>query len=572
MDFMKKSIIWWLLRKLRSRRIGAIVLMALANVGSSLIGVLFALNSRQLIDRAVAGERTAFLATCGWQLLLITGIVSCITLTRFLKERILAQLDRDWKQELLHHLLNGEYAQVSAYHSGELINRMTNDVRILDEGIVSIVPNLAAMLTKLVAVVAVLIGLEPVFGLVILGIGAVVMPMVGLLRKRLKTMHKEVSRSDGQVSGMLQEVLEKLLIVQALDVSREMERRVDHLMEQRFTLQMKRKNMSLFANTAVTLLSYGASFGTLVYAAAGLLQGSITFGELTALTQLVSQLQGPVVQLSGIFPQYAALTAAAERLKELCDLPVGEGMEPDDRRGGEGRELQECCSIQKRYEEMICLGADDISYTYGTNQVLEHTSFQVPRGSFSVVTGESGIGKSTLLKLMMGIYKPDGGGFYFLRQAGTTQERVPLNGELRRLFAYVPQGNLLLSGTLRENLLLTNPQATEEEIENALRVSDMTEYLSQLPQGLDTVIRENAGGLSEGQAQRLSIARAILSGAPVLLLDEATSALDEETEQKVLLRLKGLKNRTCIMVTHRPAAIGLCDYRLNIADRRISCE
>lgn len=555
---MKKSIIYWVCQKIKNR-IGSIVVMALANVGASLLGVLFALNSRQLIDRAVAGEQKLFIQACVLQVLLIAGMILCISVTRILRERIPAQLDRDWKKELLHNLLSGDYTDVSAYHSGELINRMTNDVRILDESIVSIVPNLCGMLTKLIAAAVVVISLEPVFGAVILVAGSMLMIVIGLLRQRIKVLNKEVSQADGQVSGMLQEVLEKLLIVQALDVSHEMERRVDKLMEQRFGVQMRRKNMSMVANTAVNILSYGASFGTLVYAATGLLHGAITFGELTALTQLVSQLQGPVVQLSGIYPQYAALTAAAERLKELFDL------------GG----LEEKTEISKDlaeslYEEMTCLGAEEISYTYGRNQVLDHASFQIPKGSFCVVTGNSGIGKSTLLKLLMGIYRPDEGSLYIQQKGTAREESIALTKDLRKLFAYVPQGNLLLSGTLKENLLLTNPEATQEEIENALWVSDMTEYLADLPHGLDTVIKENAGGLSEGQAQRLSIARAILSGAPILLLDEATSALDEETEQRVLNRIKSLQNHTCILVTHRPAAVELCDYRLEIAEMRIN--
>ncbi len=556
---MRKSIIYWVLRKIKNR-IGLVIVMALANVGSALLGVLFALNSRQLIDRAVAGEGQLFLYACILQILLIAGMIFCISMTRILREKILAQLDRDWKQELLHNLLCGDYAEVTAYHSGELINRMTNDVRILDEGIVSIVPNLSAMLAKLIAASVVLIGLEPLFGAVILAAGGVVMLVIGLMRQRIKILNKEVSQADGRVSGMMQEVLEKLLIVQALDVSHEVERRTDRLMEERFVVQMRRKNVSLFANTAVSCLSYGASFGTLVYAAARLLHGAITFGELTALTQLVSQLQGPVVQLSGIYPQYVALTAAAERLKELFDLQEANGMDTAE---------YESDSLRKFYEEMTCLGAEEISYTYGRNQVFDHASFRLPKGSFSVVTGSSGIGKSTLLKMLMGIYRPDEGRLYFLRNGADGSECVTLTGSLRKLFAYVPQGNLLLSGTLRENLLLTNPEATKEEIDNALWVSDMAEFLEELPEGLDTVLKENAGGLSEGQAQRLSIARAILSGAPILLLDEATSALDEETEQKVLTRIKDLKNRTCIMVTHRPAAIQLSDYRLEIAGMKI---
>jgi ATP-binding cassette subfamily B protein len=184
-----------------------------------------------------------------------------------------------------------------------------------------------------------------------------------------------------------------------------------------------------------------------------------------------------------------------------------------------------------------------------------------------VITGPSGIGKSTLLKLLLGVFCPDSGELYL--QCG--EERVPVDRSTRRLFAYVPQGNLLFSGTLRENLIVTAPQATEAALQQAVYVSAMDEFLPQLPQGLDTYIGESGAGLSEGQAQRLAIARAVLGGAPVLLLDECTSALDAETEQKVLQRLRALPKRTCIAVTHRPAARALCDWRLELGEGKIRC-
>ena len=423
---------------------------------------------------------------------------------------------------------------------------MTNDVRVIDDGVVAIVPSLCGMVTKLIAVAVVLVGMEPILGVVIIIAGAFVMLATSIMRKHLKTLNKRVSESDGKVSGMIQETLEKLLVVQAMDVGPEMEKRTDRLMGERFSIQMRRKNMSLFANSTVSVMMYGASFGVLIYSAFGLLNGTMTFGQLTALTQLVSQIQTPFVNMSGIYPQYIALLAAAERLKELCDLHEEMPSEDFDER--------------LAYEKMIALRADQVCFTYDRNQVLKDADFKIQKGAFGVITGASGIGKSTILKLLLGIYQPDSGAFCLEQEGGNTA----IDRSTRKLFAYVPQGNLLLSGTLRENLLLTKPDATEEEIAEAVRVSAMDEYLAELPQGLDTPIRENAGGLSEGQAQRLAVARAILGGAPILLLDEATSALDEETEKKVLNNIKALQNRTCIMVTHRKAAMELCDWRLEM--------
>ena len=217
------------------------------------------------------------------------------------------------------------------------------------------------------------------------------------------------------------------------------------------------------------------------------------------------------------------------------------------------------------YGEMDAICAEKLTFAYDRDRILDEASFSLPKGSFAVITGPSGIGKSTLLKLLLGIFRPESGALYLDAEG----KRRTLDRSTRKLFAYVPQGNLLLSGTLRDNLTIVRPDATAAEIEQAVYVSAMEEFLPQLPQGLDTILGESGAGLSEGQAQRLAIARAVLGGSPILLLDECTSALDADTEQKVLERLKALPDRTCIAVTHRPAAIALCDWQLQVSDGKI---
>ena len=551
---MKKgSALLWAFRRIR-RRIPAIVILTLTNIGASLLGVGFALGTRQIIDTAVAMDSAAFTKACLLQGSIILGILVCVTLSRHLKERLNADLDRDWKKHLLNLLLHGDYAAVSKYHSGELLNRMNNDVRILDDGLLTLIPGLASMITKLLSAFIVLSAMEPVFASVLLLIGLVVILATTLIRRRLKGLHKKVSEEEGKVSGFIQEALEKLLMVQAMDVATEMESRSDVLLSNRFNAQRKRKNVTLLANSCISILSYAASFIALVWCACELLQGRMSFGSLTAVTQLVSQLQSPLVSLSGIIPQYIATTASAERLMELEALE--QESEPME------------ASADALYERMDAICGSGLHFSYDRDRILENAAFSLPKGAFAVITGPSGIGKSTLLKLLLGIFKPDQGKLY-LSCAG---EQIPLNRSTRKLFAYVPQGNLLLSGTMRENLILTKPDATETEIQQAVHTSAMDEYLPQLPKGLDTVIGESGAGLSEGQAQRLAIARAVLSGAPILLLDECTSALDAQTEQLVLERIHALQNRTCIAVTHRSAAIDLSHWNLHMDGHGIYAE
>ncbi len=549
----KLSPLLWLIKRVR-RRIPALILLIAVNAASAVMGVVFALGSRNVIDTAIGGDQLLFRNACLQQGGIILGILLLLTLSRHLHDRLLADLDRDWKRDILHGLLHGDYASVSAYHSGELINRLNNDVRIVNDGLIGAVPRLVSMVARLVSAMVALVAMEPLFALIVCAGGVAVIIVTGIMRRRLKGMHKKVSEKDGIVSSFLQETLEKLLMVQAMDVSSEMERRADVLMRDRYESQRKRKNVSLFANTSVSVMSYGASFAALVWCSAGMVTGTMTFGSLTAITQLVSQLQAPFTGLSATIPQYIAMTASAERLAELEQI--------------QGEPEPAGVSTVDLYDAMDSLCGENLSFSYDRDKVLDGASFSLPKGSFAAITGPSGIGKSTLLKLLLGIFQPEDGKLYL----NIGERNVAIDRSTRRLFAYVPQGNLILSGTVRDNLLIVKPDATEDELSRAVHVSAMDRYLNQLPKGLDTLLGENGAGFSEGQTQRLAIARAILSGAPILLLDECTSALDEETENLVLERIYTMTECTCIAVTHRPAFTRICDRILHIRDGKIDVE
>ena len=463
------SPVFWVLHKIR-KKISALVLLMASNVAGALLGVFFALGSKQVIDSAVVGSREQFWQACLAQLALIAGLIVTLALQRHLREWLAAELDRKFKKDLLQILLRGDYMEVTAFHSGELINRLNNDVRILNDGVLSAFPNFAALMTRLVAALIVLIGLEPLFGAGIIVIGAGMLAGTALLRRKLKQLHKRVSEADGKVTGFLQEVLEKLLVVQALGAAEEMERRADKLLENRFEAQRIRKNVSLAANTGVSVFSYVVSFAALAWSAGSLLLGTMSFGELTAVTQLVTQLRMPMVNLSGIFPQYVAMVAAAERLMELEALQQPE---------------EELLNAAALYEQMEAIQAEKLSFSYNRDKVLSETELHLPKGTFAVITGSSGIGKSTILKLLLGICKPEQGELFLQLSSG----RQAIGWGTGSLFAYVPQGNLLFSGTIRENLLLANPESTEEEIARAVCICGMEEYVALLPLGLETPLK-----------------------------------------------------------------------------------
>ena len=549
---MKKHPWLWLIKQLH-RRLPALVGLLAANVGVALMAVQFALGTKNVIDSAVDGTQAAFGRACAGQAVIIAVLLLCLFAARWLNARLHDEMDRDWKRSVFHSLLHSDYAGVSAFHSGELVNRLTNDVRIVNDGVLNTIPNLASMITRLTAVISVMAMMAPWFTLAVALFGAAAALVTGVVRRHVRGLHKNVSAANGRVAGFMQEILEKLMLVQAMDMGGEVEKRSDGLMAERWDIQRKKRRFSLTASSCVSLLTYGSSFAALVWCGYEVHRGTMSFGELTAVTQLVSQLQAPLVNLTGVVPQLIAMTASCERLMELEELRWPEApAEPE---------------TQTLYEQMQSLCAEGLSFSYDREKVLDNSGFCLPKGAFAIVTGPSGIGKSTLLKLLLGIFRPDGGRLYF--DCGSKQ--VNVDRSTRRMFAYVPQGNLLFSGSLRDNLTIVRPEASQEELDRALYVSAMDQFLPELPQGLDTVLGENGAGLSEGQAQRLSIARAVLGGAPVLLLDECTSALDAATEQLVLQRLRDLPGRTCIAVTHRPSAVELYDCQMEVRDGRICC-
>ena len=542
-----KRTLGWTLRLMRPW-LPALIILVLCSIASSVFAVWFSLGSRAVIDAATGTDRQVFKDACIKQGILILAILLDGVVTRILQDRLNAVIDRDLKKKFLHGLLQGEFRNVSKYHTGDLLSIMNHDVQVLITSTLSIVPSVAGMFTKLIMAVSVLIAIEPRLSYVVVLGGIFVVIVTGFVRKGLKGLNKKASRAQGKVSGFIQETLEKLLMVQAMDISGVMEKRSDKLLKERYDIHIRRRNVAIISSTCVSILAYGSSFGALVFCASGILNGTMTFGTLTAVTQLITQIRGPFTNMSGIAPQYAALSASAERLMELDEICSTEPVERKD--------------PQEVYTSMTGICAKDLTFAYDRDYVFDHANFQLPKGSFGVIVGHSGIGKSTLLKLLLGIFPPESGELCLETENGALQ----VDRTTRRLFAYVPQGNLLLSGTLRDNLLVTKQNATQEEIDRAIRVSAMDAYLHTLPDGLDTVVGENALGLSEGQAQRLSIARAILSDAPILLLDEATSALDDETEKLVLSRIRELPGKTCIAVTHREAAMQIADWSLEMRE------
>ena len=319
---------------------------------------------------------------------------------------------------------------------------------------------------------------------------------------------------------------------------------------------MRKRNFSICANVGLgAVFSVGTVFA-IAFGAYSILFNGMTYGTVTAIIQLVNQVQSPFVSLSGIMPKYYTTIASAERIMELDDLPNEKEINKKE------------INVLDTYKNLNSVEFENISFKYDRDIILDNTSLSIKKGDFVAIMGISGIGKSTLLKLLLGVFNLNFGKIYL----DTNNGKIPIDKNTRKLFSYVPQGNMLISGTIKDNITFINPDASDAEIGEAIRISCAKQFIDELPLGLETVIGEKGLGLSEGQVQRLAIARSLLADSPILLLDEATSALDEKTEKEFLTNLKALDNVTCIIVSHKKAALDICNKTIQIKNGKIISE
>lgn len=508
--------------------------------------VLFALFSRGILDAAVSGDGLSMLRHAAGLLVLIAVQMLLHLGVKWLEERTSVKLELAFRDRVFRALLGREYATVSKYHSGELLNRLFSDVGVVSSGVTNLLPSAVGLVTRLVCAVIVLLVIDLRFTAVLLAAGAAVFVVSCVFRDRLKSLHKQMQEKHGRVYAFLQETLENLLVVKVFGSEERMTGQAEDLQGEYFSVRMRRRRLSVLANAGFGFLFQAGYLYALLWGGFGLLHGTLSYGSLLAILQLIGQVQTPFASLSGVLPQYYGIIASCERLRELEELDA----EPP----------RAAVDAEKLYAALREIAFEDVSFGYDRERVLEHAQCAIPKGSLTAVTGRSGRGKTTMLKLLLGIYPVDGGRIVFRTDGG----EIPASAETRALFAYVPQGHLMFSGTIRENILFVRGSAPQEEIDEALAVSGAAEFVRELPDGLDTRLGEKGLGLSEGQVQRLAIARALLSGAPVLLLDEATSALDERTERELLGRLRGLKTRTVVIISHRRAVLEVCDHHIDI--------
>ena len=450
--------------------------------------------------------------------------------------------------KVFSHLMRCVYNGIEHRHSGDMTNRLERDVRDVTSTITETMPAALALCTRLAGAFLMLHSMDRRLAFILIAIA----PCFALLSKvyirRMRTITREVRHTDSQIQSIIQESIQNRIVIKTLGRTGTMIGKLE-LAQKLLSKQIRKK--TIFSSISATLLNTGFSLGYLVtflWGALRLQDGSITYGTMLAFIQFVGQIQSPLREMSRFVPAIVGSLTAGERLMELEDTPVEEEGSPILFENGAGIRLK------------------DVTYSYdkanGKANTINNLTYDFPPGSITAILGETGVGKTTLIRLILALIKPDSG----CLEMYDDSHHETISARTRNNLIYIPQGNTLLSGTVRENLLMGNPKATEEEMVSALRTA-CAEFVLQSPLGLDSMCGEHGTGLSEGQSQRISIARALLKEGCVLLLDEATSALDADTERQLLTNLhdSAAFKQTVICVTHRPAIVEFCSQVLKLS-------
>ncbi len=525
---------------------GAIWGISLMGILGTVLSLWLTLVTRSLIDGAVSRDEGVL-----WKYgAMLVGIIlierGISVLSAWLRTRTSAKMQLEMQRQVTASLMSKEYPALKPFHSGELVSRVFSDVGVVRDGVLNLLPSVLRLVVSFVGAAGILITMDWRFVPVIVIVGILGVVVTAAFRNPMKRRHKRMQDAQAKLHASTQETLENVRLIKA-SVSEE--RALDTMDEHREHLakeQIRNGKLSIAMNNGMGSLFDISWLVCNLWGCVKIFQGTFTYGGLAALIQLVGRIQGPIANAVSLVSQMYGVVASAERLQEVIGLPDEET----------GEKLDGFDSIR--------LEGVRFQYAESREEVLIDVDGVIRKGDFVALTGISGGGKTSLFQLLLGIYKPTAGRVLFV----SGEKQVPACKGTRSLFAYVPQGNMLMSGSLKDNLTMFTDHATEEEIRAAVKAACLEELVGKI--GMEARLGERGVGLSEGQAQRVAIARALLSNAPILLLDEATSALDEETEAQVLRNIAEMRNKTVIIVTHRRAALEICDYRMHLTDGKVS--
>ena len=511
--------------------------------------VLVSLVNKSIVDEA--GDRVVFhtlvIIMVLLQLFSILGGLIESLLESVITEKYACQV----RKSLFEHLLKLPWLSRSVYHSEELLSRITSDVEQISSGVSKLVISGGALVVRMVLAFCLLWNYAPALAVAMIVIAPVGALAGKLISRGMNKIQKEYQQTEADYRIFLQERLSKVELVQIFGQEENSIKRLQEIQDKRLRL-VKQKNKWKVLGTGVIGVTFtGAQMIAFVVGALMVSDGAITFGVMTAFLSLVGQIQGPIYSLANQIPQIVGVLASAGRIMEVSELETeNDGDKDEGIIADGGKDAGVSSDIFFVGGEPCALGlkAESVSIGYKEDCVVQSASFDIKPGQMVMLVGKSGIGKTTLLRAIMGFLKPSSGELYCYSENGV---QMKCGVKSRKLISYVPQGNTLMFGTIADNLRMGKSDATADEMKEVLRIADALEFVESLPDGIDTQIGEKATGISEGQAQRISIARALLKKSAILILDEATSALDEKTEMKILDAIASSEHQTVLFVSHR---------------------
>lgn len=519
------------------------VVLGILKVG---LGWCFILLAKRSVDIASGDVSGSLIYTLLGLPVIILLELFINAVVNWLSEMRNVRMDNGLKQYFFRHLLDSEWRGIEKFHTGDVINRIERDVSTVVSFATITIPDIFILIVELVGSFFLLWTLDSTLAWIILSVSPVFLLVARLYAKKLHRITRSVRETEGNIQSNIQESLQHRAVIKTLEQTGSTMSRLGEVIRQ---LIGQVKNRTLLSIYTHSFISCSFAVGYVLTFSWGVLQiskGLIGYGTMVAFLQLSARVQRPIVNLGRLLPVFIRSFTSAERLLELLELPLEEKQDV--------RPLEGALGIRFR----------NVDYHYpvsGARDIFSRFDFDFTPSSSTAILGETGAGKTTLIRMLLALITPENGEV----EVYNHKENVPLGPGTRKFFTYVPQGNTLLSGTIRSNLLLGNPKASDDDMKEALHCA-AADFVMQLPEGLETRCGESGGGLSEGQAQRVAIARALLRDAPILLLDEATSALDPETEQLVIENiLQHSNHRTLIMVTHRPAAAERCERTLRLS-------
>ncbi len=524
-----------------------LLLYILLGAAASILGILYVWFFKEMVDIAT-GAVAGTIYTAIFQIAaVLAGQAILQAVSSMMIVRVVGSMTNRAKQQAFDALLHSKWIQLCGYHSGDLLTRISSDTGTVVNLLTSVVPGILTTVVRLAAAFGTMLVLDPLVALVSLSASPIILVIGRLYVKKMKGYNREYQQASAANNSFVQESLQNAFVIKAFGVAGSLSEKLAALQERQLGIAVKRGKVGVASSITMSL---GFSAGYLLAFLLGawrLSAGMITFGTMTAFLQLISQVQAPVLSLSSMLPSFVTAYVSAERLIEITSL--------DKEEAGSPQRLAEPVGIS--LEEVDC------GYT-PENPVLQNATVRIPPGETTAVVGETGAGKTTFVRLLLAFLSPEKGAVYL----ENGESRVAGGVDTRCNFAFVPQGNTVFSGTVRENLLLANPESSPEQLRTALRCA-CAEFVYGLPDGLDTYIQEKGAGLSEGQAQRIAIARALLRDAPVMLFDEATSALDEETQAQVFANIRACyQSKTLIFITHKLSMAESCDNIMEIKNNR----